>query len=363
MDENLIGLLHRLSETPGPPGQEQQVRDLIVEELKAFSQELTEDSLGNLIAKTGADDGYRIGILAHMDEVGFIVSGISDKGLIDFEMAGNIDPRSLLAREVDIVNTEGKLVRGIIGNESRHLQTGENSSVQLSHNQLSIDIGVNSFDEVLGQGITVGCGIVFATRFHRYPYGAVLGKALDNRIGCAVLVEALKSVGSSLRNTTVYGMFTIQEEIGAKGAGVVAFDILPQMTITLDSVPTKNPEKINARDTDLNHGPVIRLFDWHTSTKKGMFTHPNIRNRLLEVARKEKIPHQVDVLTRTYLDSSQAHLTAGGIPGGSICFPRRYSHSPVELSHMDDIENGLNLLVAFIKSLDENPIMFGRNYK
>jgi putative aminopeptidase FrvX len=107
---------------------------------------------------------------------------------------------------------------------------------------------------------------------------------------------------------------------------------------------------------------VIRLFDWHPSTKLGMFTHRAIRDRLLQVAKDEGIAHQVDVLTSTYLDSSQAHLTAGGIPGGSICFPRRYAHGPVELSHLDDIEAGLKLLIAFMKSVDAQPIKFGKKY-
>jgi endoglucanase len=93
-----------------------------------------------------------------------------------------------------------------------------------------------------------------------------------------------------------------------------------------------------------------------------MFTHPKIKERLLEVAQKEGIPYQKDVLTSTYLDSSQVHLTAGGIPGGSICFPRRYSHSPVEMSHLTDMENGLKLLVAFVSSLEEKPIQFGKSY-
>jgi endoglucanase len=157
-------------------------------------------------------------------------------------------------------------------------------------------------------------------------------------------------------------MFTVQEEIGAKGAGVVAFDVRPNLTITLDNVPTKNPDQVSATEVDLGGGPVIRIFDWHPATKLGMFTHPKIKERLLEVARKEKIPHQKDVLTSTFLDSSTAHLTAGGIPGGSICFPRRYSHSPVEMSRLDDMENGVRLLVGFIQGLEENPISFGKIY-
>ena len=361
MSESIQDLLRRLSETPGISGQEERVREVIVEELKPYCREIKEDPLGNLIAKIGAEDGYRMGLLAHMDEVGLIVDRISEGGLIGFELVGSIDDRALLATEVEIITSHGKRIRGVIGNKSRHLQKVEEAGARVSHDQLWIDIGGCSRDEILKEGIDIGCGIVFATRFFEFPNGTLLGKALDDRIGCAVLIQTLKSLRSCLKSTTLYGMFTVQEEIGAKGARVVAFDPRPQMTITLDTVPTENPEKLFPHDVDIRRGPVIRLFDWQSSTKLGMVTHPAIKARLLEVARGG-IRHQMDVLAKTYLDSSQAHLTAGGIPRGSICFPRRYAHSPVEVGHLDDIRSGLELLTRFIKSLDKDPLLFGKVY-
>ena len=355
-------LLKRLTETPGPAGQEQQVRDAIAQEILPFCRELKEDPLGNLLARIGTNQDYRVGILAHMDEVGFIVSKISDRGLISFEVGGTVDARQLPGLEVDLMAPDGKLLRGVIGNQSRHLQTAEELGSRISHRQLFIDIGARSRDEVLSRGVSIGSGVVFATKFHRLSNRTILGKALDDRIACAVLVKTIQALQSTLKNITVYGMFTIQEEIGAKGASVVAFDVQPQMIIALDTVPTKNPDQVSGQDLELGRGPVIRLFDWHPSTKLGMFTHRAIRDRLLQVAKDEGIAHQVDVLTSTYLDSSQAHLTAGGIPGGSICFPRRYAHGPVELSHLNDIEAGLKLLIAFMKSVDDNPIRFGKLY-
>ncbi len=355
-------LLKRLTETPGPSGQERQVREAIAKEVLPFCQELREDPLGNLLARIGTGKDYRVGILAHMDEVGFIVSKISDRGLISFEVAGTVDARQLPGLEVDFMAADGNLVRGVIGNQSRHLQTAEELSAQISHRQLFIDVGARSRDEVLARGVDIGSGVVFATKFHQFPNRAVLAKSLDDRVGCAVLVKTIQALHSTLKNITVCGMFTVQEEIGAKGARVVAFDVQPQMIIALDTVPTKNPDQVSGQDVDLGRGPVIRLFDWQPSTKKGMFTHPAIKERMMQVAKAGRIMHQIDVLTSTYLDSSEAHLTAGGIPGGSICFPRRYSHGPVELSHLNDIEGGLHLLVAFVKSLDEDPIKFGRLY-
>jgi len=362
MSNKLTELLRRMCELPGPPGQEQAVRNFIAEEMKPFCREIREDPLGNLIVKAGAEDGYRVGVLAHMDEVGFIVSGVSERGLIGFELMGNIDARCLLNCEVDLMSRDDTLVRGVIGNLSRHLQTEEELQERISPRNLWIDIGARSAQEVEKQGISIGSGIVFATKFHCHPNGSIMGKALDNRVGCAVLIEALKALGPRLRGTMLYGMFTCQEEIGAKGARVVAFDSRPQMTITLDTVPTKNPDKTAARDIDIDRGPVIRLFDWLPAAKLGMFTHPAIKERMVAAAQEIAIPYQVDVLASTYLDSSQAHLTAGGIPGGAICFPRRYSHSAVELGHMNDIAHGLRLLIKVIEDLDKNPISFGRVY-
>jgi endoglucanase len=355
-------LLKKLTEAAGPSGQEEPIRKVVAREVKQNCERLWEDPLGNLIARTGPESGYRIGILAHMDEVGLIVTRISDRGLIGFEMMGTIDVRLLPGREVDIMGKDGRLIRGVIGNLSRHLQTAEDLAAPVSIKQLFIDTGSRSREDLLKEGVDIGSGIVFATPYHKWPNGTVLAKALDNRIGCAVLIKTLEALHGQLKNVCLYGMFTVQEEIGAKGASVVAFEARPSLTITLDNVPTRNPDQISPGEVDLGRGPVVRIFDWHSATKLGMFTHPAIKSRLLEVARKEGIPHQKDVLTSTYLDSSTTHLTAGGIPGGSICFPRRYSHSPVEMSHLDDLENGLKLLVAFVKSLDESPIQFGKTY-
>ncbi|MHB8770055.1 MAG: M42 family metallopeptidase [Syntrophales bacterium] len=362
MPRSIAELVQELCELPGPPGQEQAVREFIAREVKPFCRQVREDPLGNLIAEAGAEDGYRVGVLAHMDEVGFIVSRISDRGLIGFELLGNIDARSLLNCEVDLISRQGTLIRGVVGNLSRHLQTEEEPQERISPRNLWIDIGVGSFAEVQEQGISIGSGIVFATRFHCRPNGAIMAKALDNRAGCAVLIEAIKALGPRLQGTTLYGMFTCQEEIGAKGAQVVAFDSRPQMTITLDTVPTKNPDQTGPRDTDIDRGPVIRLLDWLPSAKLGMATHPAIKERLLAAAEEIGIPFQVDVLTSTYLDSARAHLTAGGIPGGSLCIPRRYSHSAVEVGHLNDITHTLRLLIKVVEELDRKPLGFGRVY-
>lgn len=362
MRERLKDLLEQLTQIAGPSGGEGAVREFIAEALKDHCTGLWEDPLGNLVAQVGQGDACKVGALAHMDEVGFVVSGITNSGLLKFEMVGSIDPRCLPGCEVDIVCDDHTLQRGVIGQESRHLQDLTHQGAIASHKSMLIDIGASSYEEVKQLKIDIGSGVVFATDFQAYPNGTIKAKALDDRVGCAVLIEALLSLAPKLQNTTFYGYFTIQEEIGAKGARVVAFDTRPDLTITLDTVPTKNPDQVGPRDVEIKRGPVIRLFDWVPAYKYGMFTHRSISDRLRQVAADKKIPHQTDVLTSTFLDSSQVHLTAQGIPSGSICTPRRYAHAPVELCHLDDVVNGHGLLSDFILSLDEKPLRFGKKY-
>jgi endoglucanase len=361
MNTDRVALLKELCELPGPSGQEHLVRNRIIKEVKPFCTEVREDTLGNLISYAGPKSGYKLGILAHMDEVGFVVSRITNNGLISFEMLGSIDDRLMLGREVDIMTKSGTLERGIVGNKSRHLQSSSDVQVTVNHKELFIDVGAKSREEVLEAGIQIGSGVVFATRFTPKSNGSLMGKALDDRIGCLVLIEVLRKC-SALENIGVYGFFTCQEEIGAKGAAVVAFDTKPDLTITLDTVPIKNPEIIKDYDTDLGKGPVIRLADWKPEVKYGMITHPLIRDRLIETADSIKIDYQIDVLTSTFLDSSTVHLTGRGIPGGSICFPRKYSHSPVEMSNIDDINGAIELLFEFARSLDKKRLEFGKTY-
>jgi len=177
-----------------------------------------------------------------MDEVGLIVSRISGQRLLGFELMGMIDSRCLLGCPVQCRYAQRLLMPGVIGNKSRHLQTEEEARAQVSHKNLWIDIGAASRQEVLKQGIGIGSGVVFSTPFHAYANGTITGKALDNRISCAVLIEAMRRLAPKLKETTVLGMFTVQEEIGAKGPGR-CFDERPVMTITLDNVRLKTRTK------------------------------------------------------------------------------------------------------------------------
>ena len=362
MNEELKNLLKELSETPGPSGNEELVKSYVAQKIIDYSDSLVEDPIGNLISKIGSGN-YKIGVLSHLDEVGMIVTKLNANGTIGFSIVGMIDARNLQGCMVDIISTDGDIIPGLIGAKSRHLITKQELAAPINEKLLSIDIGARSKEEIKSYNIEVGCGIVFKTPVHFYENGVVMAKALDNRIGCAVLIQTLRNLKNRLNNTSLYGMFTVQEEIGAKGAAVVAYDYDLNLTISLDNVPVKNIEDIKEDDTDLGKGPVIRIFDWWPDNTFGMFTNKKIKEKLIQVAEKNKIRYQIDVLTSTYLDSSQVHLTGPGIASGSICFPRRYSHSPVESCHIQDIEYGIKLLTEFILAIDHESLSFKTVYK
>lgn len=359
MPQKVEDLTKLLTELPGPSGAEQAVRDSIARLVKPCCDRLAVDPMGNLVAQCGSGP-YKVGFLAHMDEVGMIVKGVSDRGLISFEKVGSIDDRLLLAREVDVVGQDGATHRGVIASKSQHLQTAEDLSKGVFARELWIDVGARNREEVIESGIDVGSGVVFATKFSPLSNGRVLAKALDDRLGCAVLVRVLEEMRGKCDGLTVYGMFTVQEEIGAKGASVAAFRSSPDLLVCLDTVPVGNQSSLGPHDIRLGKGPVIRLFDWHPATKMGMVTHPEVRSRLVKAASERDIPYQVDVLFSTYLDSATAHLAGPGTPGGSVCLPRQGAHSPTEIACTGDAAGAVGLLTQFLEDLIKAPIVFTR---
>lgn len=361
--EEIKVLLKELVDTPAIAGFESGIRNKITDHIVEACDELWEDSFGNLIAKIGKNNNYKIGIYAHMDEVGLIVRKITGIGLIYFELMGMIDEKILPGLQVDLISKDGTPITGVIGNKSKHLQTDEDMKNGISYKTLVIDVGARSAQEVYDMGVDVGSQIVFKDNCTFYENETVMSKALDDRLGCLTLIHVLRELSNKLENITLYGFFTAQEEIGAKGASVVADGMNLDMFICLDTCPVLTGTDITEGDVDLNGGPVIRLIDSMPAFTKGMISNPEIVKRLRSVAEQNEIAYQADVLHSTYLDSSMAQLTDNGIPGGSICFPRRYSHTPIEMSSMNDVVKAIELLCKTIESIDETPIIFGKKIK
>ena len=306
---------------------------------------------------------YKVGVYAHMDEVGLIISRVLSNGLLSFELMGMIDERILPGSVVMVCTRDGRKIPGVIGNKSKHLQNAADAAAGVDYRKMHIDVGARNAEEAAQLGIEVGCQAVFSTPCTFYENDMVLAKSLDDRVGCLTLIHLINELKGKLKNVTLYGFFTAQEETGAKGAASVASGLGLDMFICLDTAPVQNREDLREGDTNLGCGPVIRISDAMVQFTKGMVSNPQIVRRMVEVAKEQKLPYLCDVLHSTYLDSCTAQFTDRGIPGGSICFPRRYSHTAVEMCDLHDIDHAITLLCETVLSLDKEPIVFGKQYK
>lgn len=360
---NFKNELKELTEILGVSGFETKVKEFLVNMVIKSCTNLWEDSYGNLIAKCGSDKGYKIGIFAHMDEVGFIVSSVSAIGLLSFEVMGMVDEKILPGSEVLVLTKTGKAIKGVIGNKSKHLQKLEDDTAKISYRKLTIDVGARSYDEAISMGISVGSPVSFATKCTFYDNGMVLAKSLDDRVGCLALATLINEIGSKLDDVTLYGFFTVQEEIGARGASCVANGLGLDMYICLDTVPVQNGNDIGYNELNLGRGPLIRISDGMPQFMMGAISKAELVDRAIKIAEENNIPYVCDVLHCTFLDSCTAQFTDNGVPGVSICFPRRYSHTGIEMCYLPDIDNAMTLLNLLVMSLDKEPIKFGKVYK
>jgi tetrahedral aminopeptidase len=361
----LIEALEEFSNTISPSGHETAMVECISNKVQNAADSIYVDALGNLVVEIGNAQKDRLLIDAHMDEVGLVVLQVTESGQILFNKLGLVDDRVLLAREVDILARSG-VIRGVIGIKGRHLMSAEELLKHIDTSQMWIDTGLGA-EELKAKGVRPGCGICYTTKFQTLPNRLILGKSLDCRIGCAVAVEALLRICESssglLDKTKLSFAFTIQEEIGAKGASTVAFRLNPRAAIVLDTVPCDDSAWSGSTSIiRLGKGPVIRMYDCYPQTLSASWTHPVLRELLPNIAEKEGIPYQMDVMGKTFLDSSTLQFTGAGIPTASICFPRRYSHSPTEIAHLDDIENSVLLLIATLEELAKG-VQFDRKIK
>jgi putative aminopeptidase FrvX len=339
-------LLEKLSNAPGISGFEEEVREIIFNELNGVVDEINIDEMGNLIAiKNGDLGGKKIMIAAHMDEIGLMVRYIDKMGFVKFSKIGGINDQMLLNQDVYIQTSNGN-INGVIGSKPPHKMKKSERNKVLEYDKMFIDIGASNREEAQKM-VRIGDPIVIKQSFQDLGSSQVKGKALDNRAGCAVLIEVLKRVDSS---ATIYGVGTVQEEVGLKGAKTSAFRINPDMALALDVTiagdhPGIKPEEAPSK---LGDGPTIVLAD---QSGDGIITHPTVKKLLISVAEKETIPYQLEVSEGGTTDGTAIHLTRQGIPTGVISPPSRYIHTPVSVVNMEDIENTVKLILAVLKGI------------
>ncbi|MBU1135343.1 MAG: M42 family metallopeptidase [Nanoarchaeota archaeon] len=334
-------LLKELVNVPSVTGYEKDIADLMVKKLKPYVNSIKIDKIGNVIAKKGSGSP-KIMIAAHMDKIGFIVKYIDGKGFIRFEGLGGFDDRTLLASKVKIHGSKGSLI-GVIGAKPPHVQDAEEMKQIVKMKELFIDIGAKSKNEVEDAGISIGDHITLHSEFNKLIGSRVTGPAFDNRVGCLILLEIAKQIRKF--KGTLYIVGTIQEEMGLTGIRGSTFAINPDVVIGVDTtIPGDVPEmKEGQAPVIIGEGPSLEIRDAIS------VIHPQVKKMIIDVAKKKKLPLQLNVLYGGATDASVVNLIREGIPGGSLSIPTRYLHTGIEVLDMKDVESEIKLLLEVIK--------------
>ena len=341
-----VGVLRRLSEAYGPPGYEGEVRELLRGELEGYADRVEVDRLGNIFFHH-VGEGPLVMLAAHMDEVGILITHIEEEGFLRFHPLGGIAERILPGQRFRLRGRRGEL-RGIIGTKPPHIMKEEERRKVVPLEELFIDVGAGSRGEAENRGCHIGMTGVFDTAFTELGDGYLMGKAFDDRAGCTVLVEAFKRLCETDVNLIAVG--TVQEEVGLRGARTAAWQIEPDYALALEGtfaadVPGSKPHQMSAR---LRRGPVITIVD------RATITHPKVLRTLIEAAEAEGIPYQFKEMPMGGTDAGAIHLSKGGVPSGTVAVPCRYIHGPAAIAHMEDFENTIRLVEAFVKTISKN---------
>ena len=301
-------LLRKLSDAHGVSGCEGSIRDIIRAEVAGSVDEIREDSMGNLIAVKRGDD-FSIMLAAHMDEIGLMVQYIDEKGFIRVVPIGGWFGPVLYTQRVILHGKNGP-VTGVLGAKPPHMLKEEERKKEIKIEDMFVDVGAASEEEVKSLGIEIGTPITIDREFADLAGNRVTGKALDNRVGVAMLIRALQRMESP---HTVYAVFTVQEEVGLKGAKVSAYSLNPDCAIATDvTIPGDHPgiEKKDA-SVEMGRGPVVSIVN---ASGRGLISDPRMVAWLRETAARKKIPCQVEVGTGGNTDATIIHLERGGIP-------------------------------------------------
>ena len=359
LDETLI-MLKELTDANGIPGNERAPREVMKKYIEPFADELEFDGLGGLAAKKVGDaNGPKIMIAGHLDEVGFMVTQIDDKGFLKFQTVGGWWGQVMLAQRVTITTRKGEEVIGVIGSKPPHIVPADVRNKPVDIKDMFIDIGATSKEEALEWGIRPGDMVTPYFEFNVLKNEKLLlAKAWDNRIGCAIAIDVLRQLNNESHPNIVYGVGTVQEEVGLRGAKTMTYKIQPDIGFAVDVGVAGDTPGITPKEstTKIGAGPSIVLYD------ASMVAHTGLRDFVIDVAEETGIPFQYDTMSGGGTDAGSIHVTANGVPALSIGIPTRYIHSHSGILHRDDYENAVKLIVEVIKKLDReavNNIIFG----
>lgn len=320
-----------LAELTGPSGHEEPVRQSIEAQVRELADEVWVDALGNLFAhrRPRGPGGVRVMVAAHMDEIGVMVTHVDENGFLRFAPVGGVSPHVLLGQRLVFPN--GAV--GVVGSEPVE------DIRDLKHDKLFLDIGAASAQEARDR-VQVGDMAAYARSVQTLGRRLV-GKALDDRVGCAVVLEALDRLGESPHD--IYAVFTVQEEVGTRGARPAAFRVAPEVALAVDVTASADTPKARPLPMALGKGAAIKVKDG------SVITHTGLRRLLVERAKSHGIPYQMEVLDFGGTDAGPIHTSRDGVPSAVISVPTRYLHTPAEVVDMADVEAAVQLLVHVLR--------------
>ncbi|EIT85498.1 glutamyl aminopeptidase [Fictibacillus macauensis ZFHKF-1] len=348
MNKETLQLFKTLTELPGAPGFEHEVRKFVKKEIQPYSDEIITDRLGSVFGvKHG--EGPKIMVAGHMDEVGFMVSKITATGLLHFETLGGWWSQVLLAQRVQVITDKGP-VTGVIGSIPPHLLQDSQKAKPMDLKNMYIDIGADDREDALAIGIRPGQQIVPICPFTPLANPKkILAKAWDNRYGVGLAIELLKELKDTKLSSTLYAGATVQEEVGLRGAKTAANMIAPDIFYALDASPandmTGNPNEFG----HLGKGTLLRILD------RTMVTHKGLREFILDTAETHRIPYQY-FISPGGTDAGSVHLTGNGVPSAVIGICSRYIHTHGSIIHIDDYAAAKELLVKLVKTTDASTL-------
>jgi putative aminopeptidase FrvX len=350
MEEQTLKLFQTLTELPGAPGNEHLVRKFMREQLSLYSDEIVQDKLGSIFGiKKGNENGPTVMVAGHMDEVGFMVTQITDNGMLRFQPLGGWWSQVLLAQRVQIITENGPII-GVIGSIPPHLLDESKKNKPMEIKNMMIDIGADDREDAEKIGIKPGQPILPICPFTPMANKKkIMAKAWDNRYGCGLAIELLKEVKGETLPNILYSGATVQEEVGLRGSQTAANMIKPDIFFALDASPANDMTGKTSEFGHLGKGTLLRILD------RTMVTHRGMREFVLDTAEKYNIPYQYFV-SPGGTDAGRVHLSNEGVPSAVIGICSRYIHTHASVIHVDDYAAAKELVVKLVKACDKTTV-------
>jgi putative aminopeptidase len=343
---------------PGLSGYEDPVSDYIAAAFAGTRAERHLDAFGNLtLTVPGADPrAPKVMVFAHTDQMGLVVRRIDADGFLRIERLGGVPDRILPALEVVVTNERGEALPAVVGIKAHHATSPDEKSKVVPYEHLYLDLGVDSAEAVRALGVDIGSPVTYRPEFRRLATSRIAGTALDDRAGCAVLMELLRSALENPPPATLHAVFSVQEEFNLRGAMLAAERLRPDAAISIDiMIASDTPDLAQKGELRLGGGPAVGLYSFHgRGTLNGTLAHPALLNHLVESGKKARLTLQRNALTGVLTDSSYVQLVGEGIPSIDVGYPTRYTHTPVETCDLSDLVGLTELLETALAGMDAN---------